>query len=596
MKKTLLLVEDMALIAMAEKKELERFGYSVLTASSGEKALELFISTPGIDLVLMDINLGPGMDGTEAAARILEIRHVPIVFLSSHSEPDIVDKTEAIASYGYVTKESGYTVLNASIKMAFRLYQARQEVEAQSESRFRLISENAGDVTAHAKTREQFETIFNMSLDGMCIADINTATFLKVNPAFSTLLGYSEEELLSRSFLEFVHPDDIQPTADVIERDLKLGKTILRFENRYRTKAGEYIWLDWNSHPKPEEGITYAIAHDVTERKRTEEIIRTSEDKMRSIFRVAPTGIGVVRDRVIQEVNPTVCEITGYSQEELTGKSAQVLYPSREEYELVGKVKYAQIAQHGTGSVETKWQKKDGTIIDILLSSTPIDTSDLSKGVTFTALDITERKASEARIQHLLTEKEILLKEVHHRIKNNMIVMKSLLSLQADNVRDISAKKALETAKNRMTSMMVLYDKIYRHESKNEMSLSIYLTSLVDEIVSTYPIPVTINKAITEKPVPVQVASTIGIIVNELISNAMKYAFTESGKPVIDISASLEGKQGTVVVKDNGRGFSPEASAKGFGLELVETLASQIDGEFSVKQEDGTLCMLTFGW
>ncbi|MDZ7777040.1 MAG: PAS domain S-box protein [Bacteroidales bacterium] len=126
--------------------------------------------------------------------------------------------------------------------------------------------------------------------------------------------------------------------------------------------------------------------------------LEESEEKMRSIYSVAPAGIGVVSDRVLKEVNPRICEMTGYSREELIDKNSRILYPSQEEHDFVGKEKYDQIRAKGTGKVETYWQKKDGTIINILMASTPIDKNDYSKGVTFTALDITERKQAEEKL------------------------------------------------------------------------------------------------------------------------------------------------------------------------------------------------------
>ena len=132
--KTLLLVEDEVLIAQAERLALEGYGYRVLIAGTGEKAIEMVRVTPGIDLVLMDIDLGPGIDGTEAAARILKDHDLPVVFLSSHTEPVVVEKVERITSYGYVVKDSSYVVLNASIRMAFRLFEANRAVRLSHET------------------------------------------------------------------------------------------------------------------------------------------------------------------------------------------------------------------------------------------------------------------------------------------------------------------------------------------------------------------------------------------------------------------------------------------------------------------------------
>ncbi|MBI4879868.1 MAG: PAS domain S-box protein [Planctomycetes bacterium] len=123
--------------------------------------------------------------------------------------------------------------------------------------------------------------------------------------------------------------------------------------------------------------------------------LRRSEQRLKSIFRAAPVGIGQVADRVLLEVNERVCEMVGYTAEELIGQNARMLYPSDEEFERVGREKYAQILERGTGTVETRWRRKDGALIDVLLSSSPLAPGDPSAGVTFTALDITSRKRAE---------------------------------------------------------------------------------------------------------------------------------------------------------------------------------------------------------
>ncbi len=136
-----------------------------------------------------------------------------------------------------------------------------------------------------------------------------------------------------------------------------------------------------------------------------------SESRLRSIFLAAPIGIGVVVDRIVKDANDRLCDMTGYSRSELVGQSARMLYPTYEEYNHVGSEKYRQIKEKGTGSVETRWRRKDGTIIDVLLSSTPFNPVDLSAGVTFTALDITEQKQTENELRH---EKERFHNLIHN--------------------------------------------------------------------------------------------------------------------------------------------------------------------------------------
>ncbi|MDP3399312.1 MAG: PAS domain S-box protein [Bacteroidales bacterium] len=158
-----------------------------------------------------------------------------------------------------------------------------------------------------------------------------------------------------------------------------------------------------NEHIKRYESLKSSFDSLVAEQRRSQTEFLASRDsaekRLSSIFRVAPTGIGVVVNRILTEVNPKLIEITGYSKEELIDKNSRMLYASDEEYDFVGKKKYKQIKETGSGSVETKWLRKDGEIIDVLLASTPIDASDLSKGVTFTALDITKRKRGEAKLK-----------------------------------------------------------------------------------------------------------------------------------------------------------------------------------------------------
>lgn len=155
------------------------------------------------------------------------------------------------------------------------------------------------------------------------------------------------------------------------------------------------------------------LEKEVVSFKKIEASLKEGEATLRSIFRAAPTGIGMVCDRVIQQANERLCKITGYTREELLGKSARILYGTDEDFEYVGREKYAQIRERNTGTVETRWQCKDGTMIDVLLNSTPIDPNDLSMGVTFTALDITSRKQVEKDLRESEEQYRSLFKNNH---------------------------------------------------------------------------------------------------------------------------------------------------------------------------------------
>ncbi len=140
------------------------------------------------------------------------------------------------------------------------------------------------------RIQEELAQIFSMSLDMICIADINTATFIRVNPAFTEILGHSEEAFLEKPFLDFVHPDDIDATRTIIEQKLRSGAKVINFENRYRCDDGSYRWLSWVSHPNPEQGLTYAIARDITERKNSQQALEKSKSLLDATGRMARVG------------------------------------------------------------------------------------------------------------------------------------------------------------------------------------------------------------------------------------------------------------------------------------------------------------------
>jgi PAS domain S-box-containing protein len=178
--------------------------------------------------------------------------------------------------------------------------------------------------------------------------------------------------------------------------DLVSGKNIYDVEFKVKNQlTGQILDVHSIAEYNALENIVTGVIQDVTRMKEAESLIQQREQYLRSIFLAAPVGIGVVTDRRFTGINEKLCELTGYNEKELLGQSSRILYLSDSEYESVGKIKYAEIHKRGTGSVETHWRCKDGSIKDILLSSTPIDANDLKKGVTFSAMDITERKRAE---------------------------------------------------------------------------------------------------------------------------------------------------------------------------------------------------------
>jgi len=236
---------------------------------------------------------------------------------------------------------------------------------------------------------------------------------INANPAAQRILGLTLDQIQGRNSLDSswnaIHedgspyPEETHPAMVALQTGKPVFNSVMGV---IKPNDEKYLWIDIDAIPQFRPGEdkpyqVYATFVDITERKQAEEVLREKNAKMESILRAAPIGIGVVSNRILVEVNQRISEMTGYSHEELLGKSSGIFYPTREDFDFVGEEKYRQIQLQGTGSVETKWRRKNGTIINIILSSAPVDRGDLSAGVTFTALDITERKRSEEQSKNL---------------------------------------------------------------------------------------------------------------------------------------------------------------------------------------------------
>ena len=195
---------------------------------------------------------------------------------------------------------------------------------------------------------------------------------------------------------------------------------------------------------KNEESLLKEVASDIAfalyslelakARQKAQRLIKKHEAYLTSLVRAAPTGIGMVKERIIIDVNEKLCEMTGYSKTELIGQSARILYPTQEDFDYVGREKYSQIRESGVGSVETRWQRKDGSIIQVLLSSAALVKGDLSKGVVFTALDISPLKKLQANLTkatrdwletfNALADPICILNEKHRIVRCNKAMLK----------------------------------------------------------------------------------------------------------------------------------------------------------------------------
>lgn len=336
------------------------------------------------------------------------------------------------------------------------------------------------------------------------------------------------------------------------------------------------------------------VKHATADILQREELLKLSEARFRSYIDNSPDGVFLSDETgKYLEVNPAASLITGYSQNELLSMSIPDLLPP-ESLEKDMQI-FATLKKKGRVSSEFQFLHKDGnkkwwSLEGVKLSET--------RYLGFVR-DVTDRKYAEEKIQNLLNEKDILLKEVHHRIKNNMNTIKGLLTLQLDNINEPSYSALLLDLENRVQSMIVLYDKLYCSENYRELSVKNYLPALTEEIICTFP-----NRGIVELQIDIEdivlnvnMLAPLGIVVNELLTNIMKHAFTGRDSGLIQISMSLSGDTADLIIHDNGIGLDEEIkidSTTGFGLNLVNMLMEQVGGSVRIEREDGTKFILQF--
>lgn len=338
--KTILLVEDEVLMSLAEQATLVNYGYDVVSTVAGEEAVAIVKSDPGIDLVLMDINLGEGIDGTESAKQILSLRNLPLIFLSSHVEREIVEKTEGITSYGYIVKNSGETVLIASIKMAFKLFDAREKERAKEEAL----------VKSEQKHRHLFETmtqgVVYQSADGEIIS---------VNPAAERILGLSLDQISGKTSMD--------PRWKMIDEEglpvagenhpamvaLKSGRTtgpVVR--GVYVPEHDSYVWLEITAIPLFDAGESrpsqvYTTFNDITERRKAQMNYKMLFHEMLdavALHEIILDEAGNPVDYRFLDVNPAFEQMTGLSAKDVIGKTVLEILPDTEKYwiETYGRV------------------------------------------------------------------------------------------------------------------------------------------------------------------------------------------------------------------------------------------------------------------
>ena len=405
MSKKILLVEDEALIAMNEAQMLKKRGYEVVTVYNGEKAIEAVDSDSEISLILMDIDLGKGIDGTEAAEKILKEHDLPIAFLSSHTEPEIVERTEGITSYGYIVKNSGETVLLASIRMAFRLYEAHIELKNQKENLRTALIKQEQTAEELMDSEEKFRTMMNQSIDMIFLHDLE-GNIVDVNQTGVEQTGYSREELLSMAI------SDLDPDYRAREDGGNFWNNVeynqpYRFEARLISKDNFILPIEIFVSKVLLSGSTYIMtcSRNISDRKKKEKRIRESERKLRlTLNSIGDAVISTDMNGNINRMNPVAEDITGWSADSARGKKlSEIFYIINADSREIVDNPVEKVIQ--TGEIvglanHTVLISKDGTEYQIADSAAPIkDDEGNITGVVLVFRDVTENYEKEQSLK-----------------------------------------------------------------------------------------------------------------------------------------------------------------------------------------------------
>jgi PAS domain S-box-containing protein len=459
---------------------------------------------------------------------------------------------------------------------------------------------------AYPLANDSTEPSLRSLFEHACIGIYRTSAdgqLLLANPYLVKMLGFDSFEELQHYYHDQHGFIGAASRAAFIARIREAGGVLSGFESVWRTQDGSTIHISENSHScyAADGTVLYyeGMVQDITERKAAVSDMQTARQELQRILETVPARIWQKnRNGVYKQANKQFCDDIGLAEQDILGKTDFDLYPK----EMAERhVMYDQhLLQSGTSLVgnEEYYQKPGGEwcwrqINKVLY----YDKDGKVAGTIGFSFDITERKQAEAAVQQLLTEKQLLLREVQHRIKNNMSTMVSLLRLQATAQGDPRTVRILQDAIGRLNAMMVLYDQLYRKAGQQHLDLNHYLSALVQQIMNIYPqsAGVRLNMCIEPLILEEKVLSPLGIIFNELISNAMKYAFNDHGDSSITITAARSGAGLVLAYHDNGPGF-PEGlsfeTVTSFGLQLVRIMVEQLDGKLRLERTSGTTIMI----
>ena len=457
------------------------------------------------------------------------------------------------------------------------------------------------NVTEQHEANKRFNVFLESAPDAIVIVDAD-GRMVQVNHLTEEMFGFARRELIGQP-VEMLVPQRYRK-SHVAHRSGYVEHPKTRPMGRGRALAGakkdgsEFpIEISLSPLQSEQGSLVISIIRDLTERIK-------AEAKFRGFLESAPDAVVVIdREGRISIVNSLTEKMFGYSRDELLGQAVEILVPERYRHTHVGHrdgySQHPKTRPMGAGQ-NLFGRRKDGSEFPVEISLSPLETE---QGTLVTSIirDITERKNAEEQIQSSLREKEVLLKEIHHRVKNNLQVTSSLLKLQSGYIQDPQAQGMFAESQNRIRSMALVHEKLYQSSDLSRINFAEYVESLAALLFRSYGIESgQIQLHIEGSGIFLSVESAVpcGLIVNELLSNCLKHAFPNGRRGRVEVRIGRgPGEQLLLVVADDGVGLPPTLDVEkteSLGLQLVRTLAQQLDGHAQLVRGERTEFNITF--
>ncbi|MDY3556519.1 PAS domain S-box protein [Gemmata sp. JC717] len=433
-----------------------------------------------------------------------------------------------------------------------------------------------------------------------------------VNRRGCELLGLPPEAWVGRTARE-LFPPDLAERFEASDRSARAAMRAHEVEEHATLPGGRAVTMLTVQFPLVgSDGRPYAIcgiATDVTERKRAEAALRASEEQYRAVVQALAEGV-VVQDRAgaIVACNDRAAEILGLTRDQMLGRTSRdprwgavcedgAPFPGDAHPAMA-------VLRTGRPQFNTPMgvRTPDGALRWLSINSVPLAGPDPTGAAVVTSFhDVTAVREASDRLRASVREKEVMLKEIHHRVKNNLQIISTLLELQGDGLTDPAAVAAFRESRGRVRSMSLIHERLYRSEDLAGVEFGPYLRGLAEDLFRAYRADdeaVRLEVAASVPPLPLDLAIPCGLLVNELISNCLKYAFVGRSRGNIQVSLVRTGAGAFVLtVVDDGvgmpAGFDIE-NAPSFGLQLVSTLAAQLRGAVELAPGPGTRVTVQF--